>query len=442
MTAPDRTDVRRVQRRTLGTLAVTQVFGGVGVTAAISVNALLAKQLSGSESLAGLAQTSQVLGAALATILVARVTDRSGRRLGLAAGYLVGATGAAVSVAAGAGGAFPLLLLGALLIGSCTAAGGQIRYAASDLSLPAHRGRDLSLVVWAGTVGSVVGPNLTGPGGWLAERLGLPPLTGAYLFTVAAVLTGLTWLWVRLHPDPLLLARRLEAPDGPAHDAPTGPPSPGAGAPPAGLPGSPADRPAAAPAESGWRLVRHTPALRAAAIGMALSHAVMVSVMIMTPIHMDHGHASLQVIGLVISVHVLGMFAFSPLIGLLVDRVGPPRVLVAAGLVLLLAVLLAGTSPAGHSAGLTVGLLLLGVGWSLAQIAASTLVTAATTPRTRPLVQGSTDVLTHLTAATGGAVSGLIVGGPGFGALNAFAALCTLGVLWAASAARAASVRE
>ena len=175
--------------------------------------------------------------------------------------------------------------------------------------------------------------------------------------------------------------------------------------------------------------------LRAAAVGLALSHAVMVAVMVMTPIHMDHGHATLEIIGLVISIHVLGMFALSPLVGLLVDRIGPVLVLGAGGLVLLLSLALAGTSVAGHSARLTIGLALLGVGWSLAQIAASTLVTAATTPATRPLVQGATDVLTFSTAAIGGAVAGVIVGGPGYAALNALSALFAAAVIGSAVAA-------
>lgn len=405
-------DLRALQRRTLGTLATTQVLAGVGVTSAISVNALLAKDVSGSEALAGLAQTGQVLGAALATILVARLTHRSGRRIGLAAGYALGATGAGVSVLAGVLRSFPLLLLGAMLVGSTTAAGGQIRYAATDLAEPRHRGRDLSLVVWATTVGSVLGPNLGGPGEAVATRLGLPPLTGAYLFTVVAVLAGLAVMWLRLRPDPLLLAR--SRPDlHPVEDRHA----------------VPADT---HPAQGGWARVRHTPILRAAALGLALSHAVMVAVMVMTPIHMDHGHATLQIIGLVISIHVLGMFAFSPFVGILVDRVGPPRVLALGGVTLLLSLLLAGTSQPGHSATLAIGLFLLGVGWSFAQIAASTLVTASTSPATRPLVQGATDVVTFSTAAAAGALGGVVVSHVGFAALNALAALLALGVLWAA----------
>ncbi len=426
---PSGIPVEAVQRRTLGTLAVTQVFGGVGVSAAIAVNALLAKQVSGSEQLAGLAQTFQVLGAAVATAVVAQLTHARGRRIGLATGYALGAAGAATSALAGILGSFPLLLVGAMLIGSITAAGGQIRYAATDLARPERRGRDLSLVVWATTIGSGLGPNLGGPGAALADRLGLPRLTGAYLFTLLGALVAIGVMWFFLRPDPLLLARRLAA-----DASSTAPRAPQPGAP--GQPGAPAQPgPVERSRWAGWLLVARSPMLRAAAVGLALSHAVMVAVMVMTPIHMDHGHATLEIIGLVISIHVLGMFALSPLVGLLVDRIGPVLVLGAGGLVLLLSLALAGTSVAGHSARLTIGLALLGVGWSLAQIAASTLVTAATTPATRPLVQGATDVLTFSTAAIGGAVAGVVVGGPGYGALNALSALFAAAVIGSAVAA-------
>lgn len=433
--------VAAVQRRTLAALAVTQVFGGIGVSAAIAVNALLAKQVSGSEQLAGVAQTFQVLGAAVATAIIAQLTHARGRRVGLAAGYALGAAGAATSAVAGILGSFPLLLVGAMLIGSITAAGGQIRYAATDLAAPHRRGRDLSLVVWATTIGSGIGPNLGGPGALVAERLGLPRLTGAYLFTFAGAVVAIAVMTVLLRPDPLLLARRLAAQrqGTPGSAAPAAPVVSADSAATAGLV-APAD--GAAPASrsrwDGWLLVARSPVLRAAAVGLALSHAVMVAVMVMTPIHMDHGQATLEIIGLVISIHVLGMFALSPLVGLLVDRAGPVAVLAAGGGVLLLALALAGTSSPGHSARLTVGLGLLGVGWSLAQIAASTLVTAATAPATRPLVQGATDVLTFSTAALAGAVAGLVVGGPGYAALNALSAVFAAAVVGAAVAARRA----
>ena len=398
-----------VQRRTIATLLSTQVLGGLGVGAAISVNAMLAKDVSGVESLAGLAQTAAVLGTALVTLLIARVMDDHGRRIGLTLGYALGFIGTALSIVAGVTRVFALLLIGAVFLGATTAANNQSRYAATDLSLPAHRGRDLSLVVWATTVGSVLGPNLSGPGKVVASAVGLPPLTGAYLFSGVGMLAAMAVMFFRLRPDPLVLARAEHLKELPAGTAPTA-------------------------RASGRALLRENRLLRLAAIGMSLSHAVMVSVMVMTPIHMDHGHASLEIIGLVISIHILGMFVFSPAVGMAVDRWGSAPILAAGGVVLLVALVLAGSSHAGASWTLGLGLFLLGVGWSLGTIACSTLVTAASTPHTRPAIQGVTDLLTSLAGALGGAIAGLVVGLAGYSALNIGAAVLAVGVVTTAVA--------
>ena len=219
----------------------------------------------------------------------------------------------------------------------------------------------------------------------------------------------------RLRPDPLLLARARHTEQEPLAAGST-----------------PAVR------VSGWALLRENRMLRLAAIGLALCHAVMVSVMVMTPIHMDHGHASLEIIGLVISIHILGMFVFSPLVGMAVDRWGSGIILLAGGLTLLVSLVLAGTSQPGSSWSLGVGLFLLGVGWSLGTIACSTLVTAAATPTTRPAIQGVTDLITGVTAAVGGALAGVIVATRGYATLNLLAGLLVLGVLAAAVAVRTA----
>lgn len=400
-----------MQRNTVSTLVSTQILGGLGVGAAISVNALLAKTVSGREDFAGLAQTSAVLGAAVITMLLASVMDRRGRRPGLTLGYAIGVTGAALSIIAGSIASFPLLLVGAALLGGTTAANNQSRYAATDLSAPDRRGRDLSTVVWATTVGSVLGPNLSGPGKVVAGWLALPPLTGAYVIAGVGIIAAMVVMTVRLRPDPLLLARA----EAQAHHDATGAATP--------------------PRESGWQILRGNRLLQLAAVGLALSHAVMVAVMVMTPVHMDHGHADLEIIGLVISIHILGMYVFSPFVGRAVDRWGSPRILGLGGVTLLAALALAGTSQAGSSVPLGVGLFLLGVGWSFGTIACSTLVTAASTPRTRPAIQGVTDLITGMTAAVGGAVAGVVVGGPGYGALNAISAVFAAVVIVTAVAA-------
>jgi len=199
--------IQQVQRRTLGALVAAQALGGLGLTIGIAVAAVLAEQISGSERLAGLAQTMQVLGAAVASFLLAHLMGKRGRRPGLLLGYVLGATGGALCVVAGVVDSFAVLLLGATLLGSTTAANGQSRYAATDLARPDRRARALSLVVWATTAGAVVGPNLNGFAGRVAVDLGLPRLTGPFLFGTVGILAAGLVVGVFLRPDPLLVAR-------------------------------------------------------------------------------------------------------------------------------------------------------------------------------------------------------------------------------------------
>jgi MFS family permease len=403
--------VRTVQRRTVRTLVVSQAFGGLGISIGIAVAALLAEEVTGSDKLAGLPQTAQVLGTAVASWLLARMMGRSGRRVGLATGYLLGSVGAALCVVAGVVGSFLALLVGATLLGATTAANNQSRYAATDLARPEARARALSVVVWATTIGAVAGPNLTGSAGRAGRSLGVPLLTGPFLFALVGTLGAAAVVAVFLRPDPLLVAREAAL-----------------------------DRGEASRGRTSWRrvveVVRTRPGVAAGTAALALAHAVMVAVMLMTPLHMHHGGATLEIIGVVISVHVLGMYAFAPVVGWLADRLGRPVVLSAGSVVLLLALLLSGTAPAGASYQIGAGLFLLGVGWSLCTVAASTLLSESAPLDARTDVQGAADLVMGLTAASAGAVAGVVVGTLGYAALNVFAALLVTGIATAAEYAR------
>jgi MFS family permease len=411
-------EVARVQRRTLSVLVVAQSLGGVGITIGIAVASILAEDLSGSESLAGLAQTGQVLGAAVASFLLAHLMGRRGRRPGLVLGYAIGAVGAALAVVAGVVESFVLLIVGAILLGATTAANNQSRYTATDLARPERRARALSLVVWATTIGAVAGPNLTGVAGRTARQLGIPGLTGPFVFGFVGILAAGVVVAVFLRPDPLLVARQAAMARG--------------GAP--------------VLAGTSWgrvrQVLRERPAVRAGVVALSLAHGVMIAVMVMTPLHMHHGGAHLQVIGLVISVHVLGMFALAPLVGWAADRFGrPPMLTVGAG-VLFLALLLSGMSPPGASWTIGVGLFLLGLGWSFCTVAASTLVTESSPLDARTDVQGAADLVMGVTAALAGVVAGLVMDGLGYVALNVFAALLVTGVATAAELARRTAGRS
>jgi MFS family permease len=399
-------DVAAVHRRTLATLVAAQAVGAVGITIGIATASLLARDLSGSEKWAGLAQTAQVLGAAIASYLLARLMSHRGRRVGLVVGYLIGATGALLAVVAGTVSSMPLLLVGATALGATTAANSGSRYAATDLAPESSRGRSLSLVVWATTIGAVAGPNLTGPAGVLAGRLNIPALTGPFAIGAVAMTGAAAVVWVFMRPDPLLTAQQAAGWE---------------------------DR--AGPGTSLGRMVRvlrTQPAVVAAIGGLASGHAVMVAVMVMTPLHMEHGGAALRVIGLVVSVHVLGMFAFAPLVGLATDYWGASRMLVTGGCLLLVAVTVSGRSPEGSSWQIFGGLFLLGLGWSFTTVAASTLISVEVPLEARTDVQGAADLIMGVSAAVAGALAGVIVGTSGFPALNAFGGFLAVGVLVAA----------
>ncbi|SFJ30968.1 MFS transporter [Nocardioides psychrotolerans] len=413
---PSPDDLARIQARTVRTLVLAQAVGAIGITIGIATASLLARELSGSESLAGLAGTFQVLGAAIASYLLARLMSARGRRVGITTGFLLGATGALLAVVAGVVGSMVLLLIGAILIGATTAANNASRYAATDLALPERRGRALSTVVWATTIGAVAGPNLTGPSASFAGLLGIPDLTGPFALGAIGMLLAALVVATRLRPDPLLLARQV------------------------------ADLPAAEPSGTSWgrarQAVRERPVLGLAIAGLAGAHAAMVGVMTMTPIHMEHGGAELRIIGVVISIHVLGMFAFSPLVGLLSDRLGRPPVLGAGGVVLLVSLGLCAAAPEGTSWQIFSGLFLLGLGWSLATVAASTMVADHAPLEARTDVQGMADLVMGVTAASAGGLAGLVVGLAGYPVLALLTTALAAAVVLAAVRAAALTPDE
>ncbi|QYJ05280.1 MFS transporter [Nocardioides panacisoli] len=411
----------RVHRRTVRVLVLTQAVGALGITIGIATASLLARELSGSETLSGLAQTAQVLGAAVISFLLAPLMQARGRRAGLVTGYLVGGAGGALMVLAGVVGSMVLLLVGAVMLGAGTSANSAARYAATDLATDATRGRSLSLVVWATTIGAVLGPNLTGPAGSFARAVDIPALTGPFAFGAMGMLLAALVVGTLLRPDPLRLAQAAERDAGAV----------------AVVTGTVLGRAVAA--------VRQRPVLGYAVAGLALAHASMVGVMVMTPLHMEHGGSRLEVIGLVISVHVLGMFAFSPLVGLLVDRVGGAPVLGAGGVVLVVSLVLCAAAPEGTSWQVSTGLFLLGLGWSLAMVSSSTMVAAHAPAEARTDVQGASDLAMGLSAAGAGAVAGVVVGVADYPTLSLVTLALAAGVVgcgWRAYVVRDATRRR
>jgi MFS family permease len=433
--------VRQVQRRTVALLSVAQVFAGLGTGATVSIGSILAVELSGSTAWAGAVATVMTLGAALAALPLASLADHRGRRIGQVTGLSAAFLGTVLMVLAVVSGLFILLLLGAAGIGVGTAASLQARFAAVDLADTEHRGRALSTVVWAVTVGAVAGPNLIQPGAVVGQALGLPPVAGPFVISAAGLLLATVLLLVGLRPDPLLLARELAAlPGTPAGGLPHGQPAASLQAPPSQA------RPGARPAGSlvrGLRAIRQSRAAWLALAAVVGAHAVMVGVMSMTPLHLQElvagpghaGHAAtgdvLVIIGFTISLHIAGMFALSPVMGWLTDKAGRTETIMMGFTALICAVAVAGFGQSSTVA-VAVGLVLLGVGWSASTISGSTLLAESVGQESRVVVQGVSDMLMGVAGAVGGATSGLILSGVGFLGLNMAGAVVGAAVLAAA----------
>jgi MFS family permease len=337
------------------------------------------------------------------------VTEARGRRPGLVAGYLVGAVGAVLAIVAAVGTSFPLHVVASLAFGWASASNLQARYAATDLAVPARRGRALSTVVWATTVGAVLGPNLTGPGGVVADAVGLPPLAGPYLFSLVSFGAAALVQAVGLRPDPLLLARRQASTTATpvAHEAPR-----------------------VTSVRSALTIVRSHRAALTALTAIAAAHATMVAIMVMTPVHLEHHGASLQVVGLTISLHIAGMYALSPLVGRFADRVGRRPALAAGILQLVAAALLAAFAAPTGSAWFQVGLVLLGTGWSFCLVAGSTLLVDATPTDARTIVQGASDLVMNLAGGAGGIAAGIVLAVAGYEALALGSLLLLVAPAW------------
>ncbi len=385
-----------LQRRSVRFLIAAQVFGSFGMGASASVGVLLTEDVIQNEALAGIARTALTLGAALLGVPLAYLAARRGRRVSLSTGWGLGALGALSLIFAAILKNPTLVVGGMLLFGAGTAAGLQTRFSSTDLALPSRRGRTLSVVVWAGMFGSVLGPNLGIPGEWVADRLGLPPLAGAFVIAAALLGVAAVFLFVFLRPDPLLRAEEHQA----AHLVSIG----------------------AAPAEKAsfgrvlatiWRI----PAARFALAAVVISHVSMVSLMTMTPVHMQHNGATITIIGITISVHVLGMFAFAPLVGMASDRFGPTAVILGGQLIFIgsaVAALVVGE----HSHEIMPTLFLLGLGWSCGTVPGSILISSSVPSAIRTPTQGVVDTSMNGVAAIAAFAAGPAYVTVGFSGLS------------------------
>ncbi len=391
--------LKKMYKRVLIVVSLSQIFGGAGLAAGITVGALLAQQMLGTDSLAGLPSALFTLGSAGAAFIVGRLSQRYGRRIGLTTGFITGGLGAIGVVIAALINSVFLLFAALLVYGAGTATNLQARYAGTDLANNKQRATAISTTMVMTTFGAVAGPNLVDVMGKFALSIGIPSLAGPFLLSaIAFILAGLV-LFIMLRPDPLLLATSIEAHQ---HQI-----------------------------VSGKALHQASPSMNkkgimVGAVVMILTQIVMVAIMTMTPIHMQHHGHSLSAVGIVIGFHVGAMYLPSLVTGLLVDKIGRTAMSIAAGVILLFAGLLAAYAPSDSMFMLIVALSLLGIGWNFGLISGTAQIVDATEPSTRAKIQGTIDVFIALAGASGGALSGMIVANSSYATLSLTGGLLSL----------------
>ena len=388
-----------VRKRLLYTLFTTQSLFSAGQIAVFTLIAIVATRLSGTESVAGLPSSTLTFAQAFAAFPVALLMGRFGRRLGLTLGYVLGTLGGLFGVLAITQNMFPLLLISAALMGIGRAASDQGRFAAGEMFAPEERGRMIGRVVFASTVGAIVGPLLVGPSGRLMESLGLHADVGVWagLLAFSAVAALVTFFLLR--PDPMQIARAMTVEEAAREDKPQAPARP-------------------------VRQLLMLPTVQLAILAMLVSQTVMVVLMVMTPLHMDHQHHSRDAISMVIAAHTLGMFGLSALTGYLIDRFGRIPMLVVGGLILIASALLAPVATNEYT--LAFALFLLGLGWNFGYVGGSSLLADALQGEERARVQGVNDSLVFFVAGFGSLSAGPLFATGGFLAVSMGGLILTL----------------
>jgi len=387
----------------MGALFAAQVCGSTGHSMTMAVGSIMAATITGTNTWSGLPVAVAALGAALGSWPLSRLMDRSGlRRPGLALGYGLAVVGAVLGVVAVMGRSFPLLLAAMVLFGFSSTSNLLARYAAADVSPGAQRGRAMGLIVWGSTLGSIIGPNLMGPAVGAATALGVSPTASGFLISVASFALAAVLIEALLRPDPLALARGVQA----AVDAGATPPR-----------------------ARNLRAALGDVRVQIAFATLAVSQFVMIATTSTSPVYLhDQGH-TVQTIGIAVSLHLGGMYVASPLSGWLCDRFGRLTMIVVGALVLIGAVLLAGLAPGSDRTLVIAALFLNGVGWNFAFVAGSALLTDALSPAERASIQGFADLAMGLMGALGSTAGGMILGVWGFAVLNAVGGALVLGPL-------------
>lgn len=398
----------RLYKRTLFIVGLSQIFGGAGLAAGITVGAILAQQMLGTDAVSGLPTAMFTLGSAGAALAVGRLSQRYGRRFGLTTGFIVGGIGAIGVIFSAIINSIFLLFASLLIYGAGTATNLQARYAGTDLASAKQRATAVSMAMVFTTFGAVAGPNLVNVMGHFALSIGVPALAGPFILAAAAyILAGLVF-FIMLHPDPLLIARAIEA-NKQKRDT-----------------------------QQNLTNTEQSTNKKGVAVGatvMVLTQIVMVAIMTMTPVHMGHHGHGLREVGIVIGAHIGSMYLPSLVTGILIDKIGRTAMTIASGVTLLLAGFVAAIAPSSSMGFLVLALCLLGLGWNLGLISGTAQIVDATEPSTRAKTQGTIDVLIALAGASGGALSGMVVAHSSYATLSLSGGILSLilipVVIWA-----------
>ncbi|KQL36106.1 MFS transporter [Psychrobacillus sp. FJAT-21963] len=391
--------LKSLYRRVLFVVSLSQIFGGAGLAAGVTVGALLAQQMLGTDAYAGVPAALFTLGSAGAALIVGKISQRYGRRTGLSIGFIVGGLGAIGVVIAALMNSVILLFASLLIYGAGTATNLQARYAGTDLANKKQRATAISTTMVMTTFGAVAGPNLVEVMGEFASFIGVPPLAGPFILSATAfILAGLVLL-IMLRPDPLDIANRIAAYKQEYE---------------------PVNK-----RDSVDKAINRRGLMIGATV-MVLTQIVMVAIMTMTPVHMKHHGHGLNEIGIVIGFHIGAMYLPSLITGILVDKVGRTTMSIASGITLLFAGLLAAFAPSDSMVLLVLALSLLGLGWNFGLISGTALIVDSTEPSTRAKTQGTLDVFIALAGASGGALSGMVVANTSYATLSLSGGLLSL----------------
>lgn len=398
-------------RRNQWALSMAQLFSGIGIATGFAVGGILAEELTGRTELAGLAQTSSILGAGFLAVPLARLAARRSRRLALSCGYAIALLGAVLIVAAMSSDLDILFFIGMGCFGAATAAGLQSRYAATDFAPEHLKGRAMSIVIWATTVGSVAGPNLSEPGSRLGRFVGIDPLAGPFIISIAVF--GLSVISVLCLKTLVSVdAERERQPQPIAGGVGRAPESTGGGGEKPGGTSAPVK-----PRRGGtWAALLSSPGALMGLLSVVTGHMIMVATMVMTPLHMDHHGLGLELIGITIGGHILGMYGLSPVFGYLTDRFSAGRVILLGQALFAFSLILGFIDAIGQSSfiRLSIALFVLGLGWSANLIAGSTLLTTEIDVEHRVAVQGLSDAGMNFGAAGLAALAGPLLAWGGY----------------------------